>query len=169
MRESGVKQALGEKFFGTGREDLQRLLQERLNIGQQEAGLTRDDFLRGQQMDFDDYLRNLGFAREDEVSEQNLLQGLRGQQLPLEERIKQMALIPFQNNINQRQQNLAGAQQNEQGFMSALAGLVSIPISGYAKNMFPSAQDKFFTQYMNNMKQSGAVPGYSGNYGNVPF
>ena len=62
LRESQVRQALEGQLFGTGREDLLNRLQQSLNVGQQELGLTRENQMRDQQMQYENYLRNLGFS-----------------------------------------------------------------------------------------------------------
>ena len=143
LREAGVRQGLEGELFGTGRQDLMNLLQQRLGVGQQEAGFTRQDFLQGQQTDLENYLRQFGIAREDEQMEQQFLQSQRGQQVPLEQQLQQMYLNSYNPGIQLSQQQLQGAQQMEQGFLSGLAQLVSLPVGGWLKNRFPSAQDQY--------------------------
>lgn len=119
LREARIKQALEGETFGTGREDLLNRLQQMLGLGQEQAQITREDQLRGGQREFEDYLRSLGIAREEELGEKQFQYGLRGQQLPLEQMIKQMALLPFQQRLGLQEQQLAGAQKREEAITKA--------------------------------------------------
>ena len=119
LREAQIKQALEGQTFGTGREDLLNRLQQMLGLGQEQAQITREDQLRGNQREFEDYLRSLGIAREEELGEKQFQYGLRGQQLPLEQMIKQMALLPFQQRLGFQEQQLAGAQKREEAITKA--------------------------------------------------
>lgn len=149
MRELGVRQALEERTFGTGREDLLNRLQQALTTGQQEFGVTREDFLRGQQQQLEDYLRGLGFARENELAERQFGYGLRGQQLPLEQNLQQLYLQSLQPGVSLAEQRLAGAQAREGSFLGGLANLAGNILTNFAlPRIFPSAQDQYLKSLM---------------------
>ena len=136
-REANIGQSLEERLFGTGREDLQGMLQSRLGIGQQEAQLTREDQLDYQQNLMNQYLRNLGFSREDERAEQGFQYDLRGQRLPLEQTMQQMRLGQLGQEAQLAQGNLERKRSNEQGFWQGLIGLGTTLGAPYLYNKFP--------------------------------
>ena len=149
LREGGIQQALEGQLYGTGRQDIQGLLKSRLGLAEAGAGLTREDQLMGQQRQYEDYLRQLGFARESEVGEEQALRGMRGQRLDLEQMIQQMILQNKGLQTQQAQQALAGAQQREGavlGGLGSLAGsfLGSYALPSFANKFFPTSQNKYF-------------------------
>lgn len=157
LREAQIKQALEGQTFGTGREDLLNRLQQMLGLSQQRFQTTREDQLRGGQREFENYLRNLGIARERESGEEQFQFGLRGQKLPLEQQIKQMALIPFEQRTALQQNQLAGAQQREAATTGAIGELVGSIFSKFAGPKLgsigssPGSQDQIYKKLLSQM------------------
>ena len=117
---------LEQGFTDVGRGNVEQTLQNQMGLAQTGANLTREDQNAQRQREMDNYLRGIGFGREDLTGARGIQNTLKYQApINLESQLQNILIQNRQNRIPGATQDYLQAKQNQQQ-LAGLAGAAGL-------------------------------------------